>query len=379
MRSAGLWARTRRRLRALVTGDLGAGLFGRAPSASRVRWHGAGSEAQALEALVEWAGRHMAAAPVDQWVLSLGGEGDDFHNRLARRLTRRGIAHRRLSLEQALALPEASARQVAAVLCAALDARTQTRAAQAIAGHPILGARPFEHACGLDPSQATFKRLDEYPDTHFVSPVLLDAPTPYAIYEESLRHFEQKCGLRDFLDLYQLLRSVVANGVAGDIAEFGSYRGHSGYLIARSLEALGSDKRLYMFDTFDSFPEEAYGVDHFWSATHPVNFEQVRAKFAGRDNVTLVRGDFTQTLAETAVAELALAYIDCDSYRATRYLLQALPGDYLRRGGILVCEDYGHPALLGNRAAVHEIFDAKQGWFKYFSQFSGLYIAVKVD
>lgn len=352
--------------------------LGRPAVASKVRWHGADSRSEALEALFSRARAALSDKDSNAQALIIGHE-QGLAQALAQRLAANQLAYSSLSLEQALALSPAQARSIAIVLCADTDARRQTQAARALADHPLLSRLPFEHAAGLDDSRAIFKRLDEYADTDFVSPVLLEEPTPYAIYQESLQYFEQKCGLRDYLDLYQLIKSVVDNGVPGDIAEFGSYRGHSGWLIARSLEALGSDKQLFMFDTFEAFPEEAYGVDHFWSATHTVDFEQVSAKFADRSNVTLVRGDFTQTLADSPVSALALAYVDCDSYRATRYLLDALPTQYLSQHGILVCEDYGHPALLGNRAAVHEALDTHAGWFRYFSQFSGLYIAVKMQ
>jgi predicted O-methyltransferase YrrM len=239
---------------------------------------------------------------------------------------------------------------------------------------------PFEYASGLDRERALFTKLDEYATTPFVSPVLLDQPNPYEIYEESLLHFEQKCGMRDFLDLYQLLRSVCDNNVPGDIAEFGSYRGHSGYLIARTLQALGSRKHLYMFDTFAAFPEELTGIDYYWSDTHDVSFAEVRAKFRDLENVHLVRGDFIETLPQSDLGHLALAYVDCDSYRATRYLLDALLPHRMSPRGLLVCEDYGHPALLGHRVAVHESLESlgpADACFRFFSQFSGFYIVVK--
>jgi len=344
----------------------------------KVRWLGASSEDEAARALAHRARREREAGSLDARVLVVG-EGGDLAQALARELTRAGVPHRLLALGELETLAEAEAAKVGLILCAYPDGQRQTRTAIALAEHPTLAHKPFEHAAGLDPANAAFRRLDEYADTDFVSPVLLDSPSPYEIYLESLQRFEQKCGLRDYLDLYQVLRWIVTAGVPGDVAEFGSFRGHSGWLIARSLEALGDDRRVFLFDTFDSFPAERYGVDHFWSATHPVSFEAVRAEFADRPSVTLVKGDFTETLADSGIERLALAYIDCDSYRATRYLLETVPQGYLASRGALVCEDYGHPALLGNRAAVHQSLDGKKNLFPFFSQFSGLYIFLKVD
>lgn len=365
-----------RRLHAAVRRRLGL-----LPAAEQARWYGADSAEQAVQALTEWARAAVAkAASGEAWVLSLG-DGDPLHQSLNQSLRQAGVRFRDAGLVQMQRWGEGECKGAIMVLCAYADAHRLTSAARILAQHACLGGVPMEYVGGLDPERALFARRDEYRDTFFVSPVLLDQPSPYEIYEESLQRFEQKCGLRDYLDLYQLLRHVVDNRIPGDIAEFGSYRGHSGWLIARTLRALGDSRRLFMFDMFESFPEEGLGVDHFWNRSHDVHFEEVRAKLADFDNVTLVRGDFTQTLVKSQAKQLALAYIDCDSYRATRYLLDILlgapAGVELSAGGVLACEDYGHPALLGNRAAVHQGLEGRGGGFRFFSQFSGLYIFFK--
>lgn len=369
-----LLARLRRHWRQGTLGEVLAARFGKLPERVLVHWHGASNPDQAVRALSRWA--QIMLGESDGWILSLGDHGA-FHRQLDAALQRRGLAFRSHRLDELDSLNAEQARGVTGVLCGYAESRSTTQAAQRLARHPVFSAVPFEYAAGLDAASAIFRRRDEYRDTFFVSPVLLDEPGPYAIYEESLQRFEQKCGLRDYLDLYQLLKHVVENKVPGDIAEFGSYRGHSGYLIARTLQALGSDKRLYMFDTFENFPREEIGVDYFWSKTHPVDFAEVQHKFKDLDHVTLVQGDFTRTLAGSGLNSVALAYIDCDSYRATRYLFDALLPQRLSSRGVLVCEDYGHPALLGNRAAVHESLTDRPGLMRFFSQFSGLYIAMK--
>ncbi|MFA5938144.1 MAG: TylF/MycF/NovP-related O-methyltransferase [Sinimarinibacterium sp.] len=368
-------------LRHLRNGTLGervGKVFGRLPVHIRVRWYGADTPAQAAAALTRWAQIFLDGAGADGWVMSLG-TGDAFHQALDHALGQRRLNIRSLSLQQAVALPVEETRTLRGIVCGHADARALTDAARVLAKQPRLSAVPFEYAAGLNPERTQFARQDEYRDTWFVAPSLLDSPNPYAIYDESLQHFEQKCGLRDYLDLYQMLRYVTENEVPGDIAEFGSYRGHSGWLIARTLQALGSGKRLYMFDMFEQFPPEPYGMDHYWNRSHFVDFAEVRGKLAAFSNVELVKGDFTQTLVSSGVGRLALAYVDCDSYRATRYLIDRLWQHHLPARGTLVCEDYGHPALLGNRAAVHEELDSRPDAFKYFSQFSGLHITLKLS
>lgn len=350
-------------------------LLGGLPLPVRVRWEGARNRGEALVAMRSWGLALMRRQPGASRLLLLGD--GVFADELLKLLQQAGAQASIFNLD----CPEgweAFASGCAGILCCSFEPREQMAAASAVATHPRLSGVPFEYVTGLSEEQGCFRARDEYADTWFISPILLDSPSPYEIYEQSLSLFDQKCGLRDFLDLYQMLCHVHRNAVPGDIAEFGSYRGHSGYLIARTLEALGSDKRLFLFDTFEEFPAEKVGVDYFWNQSHYVDFAEVQEKFRGMKQVALVRGDFTQTFEQSGIKKLSLAYIDCDSYRATSHMLELLWPDTLATGGVMICEDYGHPALLGNRLALHQQLDQRSGALRFFSQFSGLYTAVKL-
>lgn len=219
---------------------------------------------------------------------------------------------------------------------------------------------------------------DRYGNGEFVSPLLSRFGSAFFdIYEESLTKFEKKTDIRDYIDLAQSLVSIADRKIPGAVAEFGSFKGHSGYLIRKTLDFLGEDRPLYMFDMFENFPTEEAGIDSFWSLTHHVNFDSVNAKFKEFSNVTLVKGDFVETLDQTPIEDLALIFIDCDAYRSTNYLLEKLWETKLKVGGLAVLEDYGHPQLLGNRLAAHQFFDNRKNSFTWFSQFSGFYQALK--
>jgi hypothetical protein len=269
-------------------------------------------------------------------------------------------------------------KNIACVTTSHFDARSVESIARALLATERLRSVPFEYIlsrANLEP----FERHDRawYQGFYFIGPLLADGIDYKGIYEESLQHFELKCDVRDYLDLCQIIREIELNKIPGDVAEFGSYKGHSGYLISRLLEAHGSNKTLYMFDMFEAFPPEGLGVDSFWNDTHPVDFAVVSAKFAGRGNVRLVRGEFETTVPRNLPAKLAFAFIDCDSYRATKFLVNALFDPVLSSGGVMAFEDYGHPALLGNRLAVDELFAARPHCYRHFSQFSGIYIVRK--
>jgi O-methyltransferase len=346
------------------------------PEHMKVRWRGAKNERQAVRALVRWAELDLVNRPAGSWVLSLG-DGGPFHRQLDALLRSRGLSFRSSDAATITTWQAPDVAGLCGIVCGLSEASQLTQASRAVAGNPLLERVPFEYAAGINVEHAQFKRQDEYADTYFVAPSLIDSPNPYALYQESLQHFEQKTGLRDYLDLYQVLRHVVRNNVEGCIAEFGSYRGQSGWLIARTLQALGAERRVYMFDTFEEFPTESMGVDQLWNRSHQVSYEDVRRKLSPFTNVTLVKGDITQTLPTTDIGKVALAFIDCDSYRATRFLLNHLWDRHVGPGAAFVVEDYGHPALLGSRAAVHEELDQRPGCMQFFSQFSGLLIVVR--
>nr|MBV6630676.1 class I SAM-dependent methyltransferase [Oceanococcus sp. HetDA_MAG_MS8] len=371
-----LWSRWVWRWRSGKISGRVAGYLGRSSIAQRVRWHGARGQEEGATALVQQVLQRLPPEAVNTgaWVLCSGPK-DGFHRGVLIRLRANGLRVRETDIAAIATDTDDDLEKCRLVLCLFQDASRQTQLARAVMRHPFLSQLPFEYVAGLDAAQPFFSAHDEYRETFFVSPALLDKPTPHEIYAESLSLFEQKCGLRDFLDLYQLLKLVVERNIPGDIAEFGSYQGHSGWLIARTLELLGSDKRVFLFDTFDRFPQER-GVDYFWGNTHHVDFSQVQKKFEKMPKVHLIQGDFTQTLDSAPIEKLAMAFIDCDSFRATEYLLRAIPQQYLSPGSVLVCEDYGHPALLGNRSAVHEVLDGQTDWLRLFLHFSGLYVSI---
>jgi len=224
---------------------------------------------------------------------------------------------------------------------------------------------------------------DEYPlirqyDTlvgrEFISTVFDDGIFE-KVYRESLSKVRAKCDVRDAFDLYQFL--VQSLSVEGDIIEFGSYEGHSGFLMAEILQEYRGKKDIYLCDTFTSFPVEKTGVDYRWGNTHGVNFEKVRALFSKMPNVHLVKGDFRQTFFDIDVEKFQFIYVDCDSYDGTKFVCEnAFPK--LSVGGFIVFEDYGHEHCLGARIAVDNFFKNRTNVVKFFSFFSGFQIFMKV-
>ena len=129
--------------------------------------------------------------------------------------------------------------------------------------------------------------------------------------------------------------------VEGAIAEFGSFAGHSGLIIARVVEWLGVTRPIYLCDTFDLFPTETVGADQFWTARMAARiFSESRIRFCKHTNVHLVKGEFSRTI-DTIPERLFSQAIDCDSYSAVRFVADKVYPK-LSRGGVMMFEDYGH-------------------------------------
>jgi hypothetical protein len=311
---------------------------------------------------------------------------DQISKKLIASLKDKSIRFQKIGLNEITSLSIKYPEKTGCIFTSFMDAKTIDKIGKELLTNISISNIPFEYVCIPRGEYSALEKYDDYNSFSFVSPLLTSEIDFNELYENSLDRFNlrtpyfrytAKCDIRDFMDLSQLITNVVQNRIEGDLAEFGSYKGHSGFLISELLKKNGSDKLLYMFDTFEAFPGEELGIDSFWSNTHIVDFDEVKSKLASQTNINLVKGDFTETLTLQSIKKLSFIYVDCDSHRATKFLLEYLFDNALSKGGCMVFEDYGHPALLGNRLAVDQFFNERKDCLRLFSQFSGFYIVVK--
>jgi O-methyltransferase len=165
---------------------------------------------------------------------------------------------------------------------------------------------------------------------------------------------------RDMIAL--LLRDVCEQGIAGDFAELGVYKGHT----ARLIHHYAPERVLHLFDTFEGFPERSMQADAE-QAGNPISkklftdtsLEQVQAFIApSNDNVFFYKGYFPESIPEDFGARrFAFVHLDADLYEPT---LAGLNYFYERmhKGGLLLVHDYN--AWIGARKAVNEFFASKK-------------------
>jgi O-methyltransferase len=156
-------------------------------------------------------------------------------------------------------------------------------------------------------------------------------------------------GLARLDDLQQCVENVVADGVAGDLIECGSWRGGAAMLMRATLDTLGETGRnVFVADSFQGFPEVDAGQEYSLDADLAnvgflsVPLAEVRASFARlgvSEGVTFVAGFFAATLPALRGHRWAVARLDGDSYDATRSALDAVYPS-LSVGGYLVIDDF---------------------------------------
>lgn len=192
--------------------------------------------------------------------------------------------------------------------------------------------------------------------------------------------------------------------IPGDIVEAGVFNGKSLLSTALLLKELGSDKRVYGFDSFYGFPDIGTEKDNvsyfdrladqreispehlekvhrnqlflslkkgdthaFSSSTSDdfsnVNMEHLKAKIKmlGLNNIVIVPGSFEETMGKNVVepSSIMAVLIDCDLYKSYKIVLDFV-WERLERGGYIYLDEYYSLKFPGARVATNEFFADKK-------------------
>lgn len=155
---------------------------------------------------------------------------------------------------------------------------------------------------------------------------------------------------------------IIKEGLRGDLAELGVYKGNTAALLATIARRTG--RTAYLFDTFEGFNErDIAGIDADKQLAQftDTSLSAVKAR-VGEDNVRYVQGYFPDTLSQVPDdLRFCLVHIDCDLYEP----IKAALGYFYPRlvpGGFLVMHDYTSLAWNGAERAIDEFFADKPEW-----------------
>jgi O-methyltransferase len=165
------------------------------------------------------------------------------------------------------------------------------------------------------------------------------------------------CGTWLFLEALHRIHSI-----PGDVAEVGAFEGGN-VLLALQSPVWPKDKKYYMFDSFEGFPE--------LSAADPANFgrgdyhpehslEELLIPFNVYPEVRIIKGFVPSTFAQVSDRQYSLVFFDCDLYQAALDTFEHL-WDRIASGGMMLVHDYfAQPDGFGGvKAATDSFFATK--------------------
>lgn len=139
-------------------------------------------------------------------------------------------------------------------------------------------------------------------------------------------------------------------GVTGDLAELGVYRGGVGRLMAKRFPK----RTVRLFDTFTGIPWDGYdpAKDRHRPGEFACSLDEVRAWLSDCPNVIFHPGLFPLTAAGE---RFAMVHLDADLFASTRAGLKWF-WPRLSVGGCLVLDDWRWPMCPGVEQAVGQFF-----------------------
>jgi O-methyltransferase len=156
---------------------------------------------------------------------------------------------------------------------------------------------------------------------------------------------------------YLLWRTLMqATHQAGAVLECGVFRGGTALLVADTLQSVGPDRTVHLFDSFEGMPKTTTGIDRFEKGDlATTSVDQVRALLSPYPSVSIHAGYIPDTFEGLQLDRVVWAHVDVDTYQS---VLDCIEFIYPRLvpGGYLVFDDYGFPSCVSARRAVDEAF-----------------------
>jgi hypothetical protein len=177
----------------------------------------------------------------------------------------------------------------------------------------------------------------------------------------------------------EILKSL--NDIAGSVAEIGAFEGGNA-LCGLQFSASLKDKRFYIFDSFEGFPELSKNdPDNYVSGDYNINtaFEKIRDIFSIFPDAVLVKGFVPTTFDKIKEGEkFSLVFYDCDLYQPALDTFNFF-WDRIVLGGYLLVHDYEaeEGGFTGVKKATDEFFKDKN--VKLFSFFENTIAVIKKE
>jgi predicted O-methyltransferase YrrM len=148
----------------------------------------------------------------------------------------------------------------------------------------------------------------------------------------------------------------------GNVLEVGVYKGGSTVRLAKTIQEICPDFRIFALDTFSGHPYTDGHPVHPVGKYGDVNLQELKKCIVSAGygtHVKLYRGSVEQILRNLPLSQISFAHIDCDLYIPTKYCAMEVP-KLMNDGGVIYFDDYGHDHCPGATTAVQEVFSEDQ-------------------
>jgi hypothetical protein len=227
------------------------------------------------------------------------------------------------------------------------------------------GIRFDLHVWGPKRGFATY--LSYYPDGLTSSPELQN------LYRKWIRgnRTNNNGDAARFISLVLNLRQILDEGIEGDFAELGVWKGNSAAILAHF--AARSKRKLFLFDTFSGFDErDLVGYDK----SKPRDFadtslEYVQENVGHPELTSYLKGYFPDTISDDIrQAKFAVVHLDCDLYEPMKAALEFFH-PRMPTGAMLILHDYSSRVWDGAKVAVDEFCRATGEYVSLWPDKSG--------
>ena len=184
-----------------------------------------------------------------------------------------------------------------------------------------------------------------------------------------------------FFSLIEIVKNVLKNKKIKNenFVECGCWRGHSTFMISNLLKKNNFKKKFYIFDSFEgglskiikkdnnlirklSSKDKLAQKKYFKSSE-----EDVKNLLKGFSFVKIYKGWIPKKFKNIKTKRISFLHLDVDLYEPT---LETLKFFYprLKKGGIIVCDDYNISSFPGAKVAWDEFFSKKKNKYSFFYQ-----------
>jgi O-methyltransferase len=162
--------------------------------------------------------------------------------------------------------------------------------------------------------------------------------------------------------LVEYLLDTIENKIEGDVVELGCYVGESSKYLMKTLIETNSDKKLYVYDSFEGLPDlSKWEINTGWRPRTLVTSEDVLTSNFIENNLPtpiITKGWFKDIPEDKLPEKISFAFLDGDFYDSIYDSLVKVY-DRVVDGGYIFFHDYKRNDLPGVEAAIKDFFELR--------------------